>query len=287
MKRAVFSIRLTKEEQEQMARRCHFEKAQLYRIAALHEALLPLLRAEGCYELLSPEESGAILRGGAMPGDGAHGAGAQQDCGHGEDLPQAALQNEAARSEQKSEAMPERAALCAVTLGNGIDDMQALYGGAEAVMDDYILECLGSALLEKAYEELAGVLRRETGLFINHYLFPGSQTELSQVAEIVGRLSAGGERIPVSYNTEFVLTPKKSVIFIGILEEKKAGCGICTDCPKTDCENRKGQLRHSREKEERAKSSQTQKSLGKDRNYSYGYQRIFGKNDPAVKGDYL
>lgn len=267
MKRAVFSIRLTKEEQEQMARRCHFEKEQLYRIAALHEALLPLLRAEGCYEILSPEESDAILPGGVMPRDGA---GAQKDCEHGEDLLRTAL---------KSGAAPEKAALCAVTLGSGIDDMQALYGGAEAVMDDYILECLGSALLEKAYEELAGVLRRETGMFLNRYLFPGSQTELSQVAEIVGRLSAGGERIPVSYNTEFVLTPKKSVVFIGILEAKKAGCGICADCPKTDCENRKGQLRHSRAKEEREKSSQTQKSRGKDRNYSYGYQRIFGKND--------
>ena len=231
MKREVFSIRLTKEEQERMACRCHFGEEQLYRIAALHEALLPLLRVEGCYEILSLEECGTILRGGAMPRDGAHGAGAQQERGHGEDLLRRALKNGAA---------PKKAALCAVTLGSGIDDMQALYGGAEAVMDDYILECLGSTLLEKAYEELAGVLRRETGMFLNRYLFPGSQTELSQIAEIVGRLSAGGERIPVSYSTEFVLTPKKSVVFIGILEAEKAGCGICADCPKMDCENRAG-----------------------------------------------
>lgn len=233
-----------------MARRCHFGEAQLERIAALHEALLPFLRAEGCYEILSSEKSDAILQGGVMPRDDGHGAGGTQDDGHGAGEPRDGGHDagepqddghggDSLRTSLKNEAAPKKAALCAVTLGSGVDDMQALYGGAEAVMDDYILECLGSALLEKAYEELAGVLRRETGLFLNRYLFPGSQTELWQIAEIVGRLSSGGERIPVSYSAEFVLTPKKSVVFIGILEARKADCGICADCRKTDCENRR------------------------------------------------
>lgn len=245
MKKAVFSIRLTKEEQEQMAERYHFEKTQLYRIAALHEALLPLLQAEGYYEILPQKETAGILQNGIL----------LQDYTRSGDLQQAVAQNE---------IEPKKAALCAVTLGSGIDDMQALYGGAEAVMDDYILECLGSSLLEKAYEALSGVIARETGLFLNRYLFPGSQTELSQIADIIERLSVQGECVPISCNTDFVLTPKKSVVFIGILEKRKTTCGICADCPKTDCESR-----GKRQKADRAK----------DRNYSYGYQRIFGKND--------
>lgn len=277
MKKAAFSIRLTKEEQERMAKRCHFEETQLYRIAALEEALAPLLRAEGYYELLTGPESAAFLPDGTNePCRGQSGA-------IGRIRRQGRVISKAERRDQTDEAAGrgdspnETAALCAVTLGSGIDDMQALYGGAEAVMDDYILECLGSALLEKAYEELADLLRRETGLFLNRYLFPGSQVELTQIAEIIGRLSSGGELIPISYNKDFVLTPKKSVVFIGILGEKKSGCGICADCPKTDCESRVETSGTDDRETDRTETERTKGSRAETGNYSYGYQRIFGR----------
>ena len=191
MKKAAFSLRLTKEEQKRMAARYHFEDTQLYRIHILYEALLPVLKAEAYYEIVQPDngEEGAL-------------------------------------------------ALCAVTLGNGIDRMQEDCGGSQSIMDDYILECLGSTLLEKAYAELGEVLFGESGLFFESFLFPGSDLELEWIAKILDRLSEEGRAVPISYNREFVLLPKKSVVFIGRLGKKGADCGVCASCPRADCESR-------------------------------------------------
>ncbi len=128
--------------------------------------------------------------------------------------------------------------LCAVTLGEGFDRLQERYSQAQAVSDTYILECIGSMLLEKAYEQIAAEVLRETGQFLCRMEFPGSDLPLAKMQEILQNLAKEEGILPVSCNEYFMLLPKKSVVFLGRLgKERAAGC-ICTNCPRKNCESR-------------------------------------------------
>jgi len=221
MKRLELSVSLTGGELKELVRRCHFDMAALPQIGALHGALFPLLHTEGIYDISAGALDGYV--GGISPSE-------KERC------------------------------LCVVTLGNDFDRLQELYGEAGAVWEEYILECLGNSLLEKAYGQLGRRIWQDTGLFLNAYYFPGSDMPIGAVKDILRELSAGEEDFPVSCNEAYTLRPGKSVVFIGGLGEKKDGCGICDNCRNEDCEYRRVGAAAGRNRE----------------NYSYGYQRIFG-----------
>lgn len=247
MKRVALSVSLTKEERKMLAVRHHFSLPELTRIEALYEAALPLIQAQVCFAVAAETD----LEGGRTP----------------------------ARPESGTPVM------CAVTLGGKIDALQELYGSVGALQDDYILECLGSGLLEKAYEQLDGLIWQETGLFLNSYEFPGADMPLERMRDMLEKLSAGEADFPVSCNEVCLLQPKKSVVFMGRLGEKRTACGVCQSCPKKDCENR--HLSPGPEgKQKRCSVSVRGRAAGagglKPENYSYGYQKIFGSRR---KGD--
>lgn len=128
--------------------------------------------------------------------------------------------------------------LCAVTLGEGFDRLQEAYSQRQAVWEAYLLECIGSMLLEKAYEQITDVVLRETGQFLYRLDFPGSDLPFSKMQEILQNLAKEEENIPVSCNEYCILLPKKSVVFSGRLgKERVDGC-ICTNCPRKSCEGR-------------------------------------------------
>ncbi len=153
---------------------------------------------------------------------------------------------------------------CAVTLGAGIDRLQELYSEVGAVWENYILECIGNTLLEKAYEKLSALIWQETGLYLNEYRFPGSEMPIETVKEILQELSEG-KASSIVYNEVYTLQPKKSVVFLGILGERKRECSVCNGCGRMECECRKRSV-HKKDEE----------AFRKSENYSYGYQRIFG-----------
>jgi len=162
---------------------------------------------------------------------------------------------------------------CAVTLGENIDAMQALYGSVEAVLEEYVLDCLGNALLEQAYGLLGEALCRETGLYLNRYEFPGSQLPIERVGEIVRILSAGIDNFPISYNEAYVLLPKKSAVFVGVLEKRKTEISMCQSCPNIHCEGRKEPSGGGAKWPGPALPG---KGAKRGENFSYGYQKIFG-----------
>lgn len=206
MKRWMLSVSLTEEEREEMAVRCHFDRAELPKISAFYEAVLPLVRAQACFCMAAPERAG------------------------------------------------EKAALCAVSLGQKFDALQELYSSVEAVSEAYILECIGNMLLEKACERLADILGRETGLFPETCRFPGSHMPIEEMGDMIKELSAGEKDFFITCSESYCLQPKKSVIYLGILGKCKTERHMCEDCPKKDCENRR-------------------------QNYNYGYQKIFGREE--------
>ena len=137
----------------------------------------------------------------------------------------------------------KRAALCVVTLGAGIDAMQEIYAQAGELLQVYILECLGSVMLEKAYEQIERILYDETNLHVAKYQFPGTDATLGQVRELLQEMAIRMEDMPVTCNGACMMNPKKSVVYIaGLEKDKKAAC-ICDTCTRQDCTHRREKKR--------------------------------------------
>lgn len=133
----------------------------------------------------------------------------------------------------------EQKVFCVVTLGAGIDQIQEKCSREGALLDAYILDCIGSFLLEKAYQQINMLVFKESGLFLQDLSFPGSDLPITKMQEILQNLTNKLEKLPISCNMACVLTPKKSVVFMAGLGEKRQDCGICAMCSRVDCENRR------------------------------------------------
>lgn len=159
--------------------------------------------------------------------------------------------------------MVQQPAYCVVTLGPGIDRLQERCSSGD-VSGAYMLECLGSVLLQKAYHIVDELLRENTGLFVHQYIFPGDgELPLSDNGRILRRIreagdareagrssdsvrvgkSTGEERNPnspaVFCNESYVLMPQKSVVFVAVLGADRKERHLCDACPSLTCPNRK------------------------------------------------
>ena len=193
--RAIFHVkktrlvpRMTENDRRWFAGRHHFGMEEMPRIDAMYLAILPLLRAQGCYGI----QEGIVQ--------------------------------------------------CAVTLGERLDALQELYTQAGALTEAYMLECLGCALLDKACDQLENMIYQETGLYMQEYDFPGSEIPIEKMQEILQNLTGQLEKLPISCNPACMLTPKKSVVFMAELGEKRQDHGICfccAMCSRSTCKNRR------------------------------------------------
>jgi hypothetical protein len=143
--------------------------------------------------------------------------------------------------------------LCAVivSLGAGIDALQDSYEEKGCLTDAYMIECIAMELLQKTYELAAASLHEIYGLWMDGYDFLGERYPIELTEEVFGLLAPE----EISYNQAYMLTPKKTVVFLTTLrkERKNSSCSVCDWCSNTGCQNRKKE------------------------HLNYGYQRIFGK----------
>ena len=105
-------IQLNREELLAAEEDWHFDRGAFPEFQEMYRALLPLLEIQ--------------IDVAWTPGTDQSGAGCQD--------------------------MAEQSAYCAVTLGPGIDRLQELCSDSRDVTGAYMLECLGSVLLQKAYD---------------------------------------------------------------------------------------------------------------------------------------
>lgn len=143
-------------------------------------------------------------------------------------------------------------AFCAVTLGGWIDELQTLYEAAGRILAAYMIECLAMELLAEAYGQAAGVLHRETGLWVAGYTFYGDGLTLEQMAEALKKYNVKEVRC----NEACGLVPQKSAVYMAQLTDirQEGTCNVCDTCGNRDCRDRK-----------QAAST-------------YGMERIFGGN---------
>ena len=143
-----------------------------------------------------------------------------------------------------------------LSLGEGVDALQEVYLEREAVSEGYMIDCLASEWLAKAYGECVARLQSESGKQAVKIDFLGDTYPLSLMEKWYGEFAG----MPVTFNAQYVLRPKKSVAFLLPMEAAQEGCRekaaahICKNCGNENCLLRE-----------------------KEAPVNYGYRRIFGE----------
>ena len=120
-----------------------------------------------------------------------------------------------------------------VTLGNGVDMLQDGYTERERLTDAYMVECIGMELLKEAYGQAAERIHVHTGRWISGFSFVGDAVPFPYMERIFDRLAPDA----VSFNQAYMLTPKKTVVFLTELctERRNSYCHVCADCSYLAC----------------------------------------------------
>lgn len=185
------------------------------------------------------------------------------------------VQDEAKGNGSGGESTSERLAVI-VTLGGDVDELQERYVQRERLTESYMIECIGMELLKAAYEQAAERIYAHTGKWMSGFEFVGERVPLDNIEVIFRRLAPQ----EVSYNRAYMLTPKKSVVFLTDLcdERKDSYCHVCADCTYLTCPNRRGadtvpklNDNHKTMESDSGHGAETKQNL------TYGYQRIFGE----------
>lgn len=120
-----------------------------------------------------------------------------------------------------------------VTLGNGVDMLQDRYSESGKLSESYMVECIGMELLKEAYGQAAERIHAHTGRWISGFSFVGDAVPFPYMERIFDRLAPDA----VSFNQAYMLTPKKTVVFLTELctERKNSYCHVCADCGYLAC----------------------------------------------------
>lgn len=238
MQTKYLKIELTKEDIELLLSRYHFKDTDFFKVSALYQTLLPLLRTEAAY----------------------------------------------VRKEQTKEIAEKEFFIVFLTLGKLVDELQDLYSENECVSEAYMIECLAMELLKKAYEEAVREIQKESGKWVAALEFLGDRYPLELLPELEKEVG----QTKITYNENFVLSPRKSVVmFLPVTDSQVEDvCHICTNCGNVNCSYREKKREEVfQERDEKYRDSE--RRAGTDREGTeqmktkkavpYGYQRIFGK----------
>ncbi len=137
-----------------------------------------------------------------------------------------------------AEESPREEIAVIVTLGAGVDELQNRCQQRERLTETYMAECVGMELLRAAYEQTAERIHESTGKWLSDFAFVGEKVPFTRMEEIFRLLAPDG----VSYNQAYMLTPKKTAVFLTELcgERKDNYCQICAGCTNLSCRNREG-----------------------------------------------
>ena len=133
--------------------------------------------------------------------------------------------------------MDEEVIAGAITLGAEFDNIECGYSNRGEILKTYMMDCIGMEILLEVYDQMIHKVYEQEGLWISKFDFIGNHYPISLLKDVMDYLSPNH----IKYNNSIMLIPKKSVVFIGTLSEKKTeiGCGICKDCGNLSCDGKK------------------------------------------------
>lgn len=120
-----------------------------------------------------------------------------------------------------------------MTIGEGIDKLQELYSQYGGIEEEYLIDCLGSIILMKNYELFIQEIQKRTGMWVEKIEFLGDKYSI----ELLPKLHEICKPENISYTSDYILIPKKSVSFLLPLSDRPSNnpCNICTNCENQFC----------------------------------------------------
>ena len=139
-----------------------------------------------------------------------------------------------------------------ITLGKAIDELQNKLLMEEKLLEAYFIDCLSNAYLLKLYPLIMQRIENKQQLYVEKIIFLGEDFKMSLLDNIFDALKITS----IKYNNEYMLEPKKTVVFfLPLIKEKNRNrYHICATCNKKECYMRNVS------------------------NLTYGYQQIYGGN---------
>lgn len=127
-----------------------------------------------------------------------------------------------------------------LTLGSLLDSYQDLYAEKTGVTEAYMIDCLAAELLREAYEKVVNQIEKQSGKWLGKMIFLGEKYPMELLPILESKLGKTG----ITYNDCFVLSPRKSVVFLLPVCEKKQenSCHICAECENATCSFRKTEV---------------------------------------------
>ena len=132
-----------------------------------------------------------------------------------------------------------QAAIVAMTLGAGVDELQEEYSLAGCLDEAYMIDCISNELLIHMYEEFNREYGRYHRRYIKKYIFVGDEIPLTDNPKLLEQINTNKNEITA--NEYGVLTPTKSVIFYALLSDNpNEKCQrICANCNNYNCDNKR------------------------------------------------
>lgn len=213
MEKIQLNPELTQEDIQTAISRYHYQDTDLPLFFQVYGEVRENLEPEGGYVYSGPERE--------RIGKEAGMAGAEDKAA-------------AAREETMPPGGPHGSCQVIVTLGGGPDRLQESYTAEGMLTESYMAECICMELLRKACGELNEKIGKKYGLLVEKMLFPGSELPLEAMEGIFSQI----RQTTVSYNPCYMLSPKKSVVYLAQLGNRACG-ELCDSCGNKDCPNRK------------------------------------------------
>lgn len=164
-------------------------------------------------------------------------------------------------------------AVCAITLGEAMDEILEGYKEDSLLEEAYMADCLAGELLLRMYDIFNQEYSKFHRRYVNRYVFVGDTIPMDRMQLILDDIydNCPMEDRDIMANDYGVLIPSKSVVFYALLTDnpKQICAGICASCGRSDCEQ--GKL----ETQEDNKSAVM---------LNYGIQRIFSNLKEVPNG---
>lgn len=130
-------------------------------------------------------------------------------------------------------------AVCAITMGQAMDDILETMKEERKLDEAYMADCLAGEMLLHMYDIFNQEYSKYHRRYVNRYVFIGDTIPLTNMQSILDDIydNEDVEKRNIFANEYGVLLPSKSVVFYALLTDnpKQICAGICASCGREDC----------------------------------------------------
>ena len=130
-------------------------------------------------------------------------------------------------------------AVCAITMGQAMDDILETMKEEKKLDEAYMADCLAGEMLLHMYDIFNQEYSKFHRRYVNRYVFVGDNIPLTNMQGLLDDIydNEDADKREIVANEYGVLLPSKSVVFYALLTDnpKQICAGICASCGREDC----------------------------------------------------